>query len=194
MKTLQARCRARRGRRRRGRRRRATVGGVLGRVTHLKFAYHGASRERRASLTRVARVRDRRGRGDRNPQNCVPSETAATPPPICACRNHRVLDPSSTVSSRRRARQQACPVRAGSGRGTVLAHTRTACAGCLNSGSLSPSELTVAFWLLKGCRHHRLRTKISTVRRPRPTWSASGLWSLRASWSGRACVSSSSLN
>lgn len=61
-------------------------------------------------------------------------------------------------------------MRAGSGRETVLTHMRTARAGCLNSGSLSRSELTVAFWLLTGCRRHRLRTKISTVRRPRPTY------------------------
>ena len=31
-------------------------------------------RECRASLTRVARVPDRRGRGDWNPRNCVPAE------------------------------------------------------------------------------------------------------------------------
>ena len=43
------------------------------------------------ALSRVAGVRDRRGRGDRNPRNCMPAETAATPPPICTFRNHRVL-------------------------------------------------------------------------------------------------------
>eukprot|EP00964_Phaeocystis_antarctica_P015936 scaffold8826_cov63-Phaeocystis_antarctica.AAC.1 len=50
-----------------------------------------ASRQCRGSLTRVARVPDRGGRGDRNPRNCVPAETAAKPPPIWAFRNHRVL-------------------------------------------------------------------------------------------------------
>eukprot|EP00964_Phaeocystis_antarctica_P090191 scaffold57675_cov59-Phaeocystis_antarctica.AAC.2 len=56
------------------------VGGVFGR-----------SYRCRGSLTRVACVRDPGGRGDRNPRNCVPAETAATPPPVWAFRNHRVL-------------------------------------------------------------------------------------------------------
>ena len=55
-------------------------------------------------------------------------------------------------------------MRAGSGRGTVLTHTRTARAGRLNSGSLPRSELTVAFWFGTGSRRHRLMTKTSTVR------------------------------
>ena len=56
----------------------------------------------------------------------------------------------------------------------MLAHMRTARAGRLNSGSLSRSEPTVVFWFGTGSRRHRLRTKISTVRRTRPAWSASG--------------------
>ena len=63
------------------------LGGVLGRVTTAYFKVNALARR----VARVARVRDRRDRGDRNPQNCVPAETAATPPPIWACRNHRVL-------------------------------------------------------------------------------------------------------
>eukprot|EP00964_Phaeocystis_antarctica_P010596 scaffold5836_cov68-Phaeocystis_antarctica.AAC.1 len=62
-----------------------------GRRAPVLLAQHSASRQCRGSLTRVARVPDRGGRGDRNPRNCVPAETAATPPPICAFRNHRVL-------------------------------------------------------------------------------------------------------
>eukprot|EP00964_Phaeocystis_antarctica_P108425 scaffold73025_cov29-Phaeocystis_antarctica.AAC.1 len=51
---------------------------------------------------------------------------------------------------------------------------RTALAGRLNSCSVSRSEPTVVFWFGTGSRRHRLRTKISTVRRTRPAWSASG--------------------
>ena len=90
------------------------------------------------------------------------------------------------------ARQQACPVRARSGRETVLVHMRTACAGRLNSGSLSHRELTVVFWFGTGSRRQRLRTKISTVRRTRPAWSASAVASsgIMARASGPAPVAS----
>ena len=77
---------------------------------------------------------------------------------------------SSTVSSRRRSTAGLPSARE---IGALDSGVHTTRVGHMNSGSLSRSQLTAAFWFVTGCRRHGLIPKISTVRKPQPTWRAS---------------------